>query len=193
MAAPFPIITYLMFKRFLMLQNRSSIVKALVYSQLDKLLFTLSLMLVMPILFHMIPYAEPYPIGAIWLPMFYAPLFAAIVYKKHVSIAACIISPWINMLLIGMPRSEVASKLTFELIFFALFAQLLCRSKNFCKFIGLLSFVFAKTLSNLIAYFVAGNFVWDKVSSELALAFPGIIVLLILGGFSLEVKERWSK
>ena len=56
--------------------------------EIDKLFFVLLSMLFVPFFFHIIPQNPQAPLGAIWLPIFYAPLFAVIYFKKHVSFLA---------------------------------------------------------------------------------------------------------
>ncbi|MBU0468098.1 MAG: hypothetical protein KKD07_01695 [Candidatus Omnitrophica bacterium] len=176
-----------------MLNRKINNVKVLKYAQVDKLVFTVSLMFIMPLLLHMLPRTGYYPIGAIWLPIFYAPLFAAIFFKKHVSIAACFVSPWINMYFTGMPRLEIASKLTFELIIFAIFAQIIFKSKSFYRFIGLISFIFAKLFLYLTVFFMSGHFELKNMFSEITLALPGIFVLLFIGIILIQIKESAAK
>ncbi|HBG60546.1 MAG: hypothetical protein A2Y03_09795 [Omnitrophica WOR_2 bacterium GWF2_38_59] len=176
-----------------MFKTKINVIESLASVQADKILLTFFAMLVIPILFHMIPSRGPYPIGAVWLPIFYAPLFSSIVYKRHVAITSCIISPWINTFFTGMPRLEIASKLSFELIVFAVFAQIIFHSKRYCRFVGFIAFVFAKVFSYLIIYFLSERFELSNMFSELTLALPGIFVLLIIGLFSKNITERLNK
>ena len=68
----------------------------------------LALALLAPSLVHFIPSWDDSPIGAKLLPIFYAPLIAALTRKSHVSIVVAVMAPWLNHVLIGMPSMFMA-------------------------------------------------------------------------------------
>lgn len=59
-----------------------------------------------PFLIHFIPY-QSRPIGAVLLPMFFAPLLAVIFFRLHVSVLTALLAPALNYFITGMPRFDL--------------------------------------------------------------------------------------
>lgn len=76
--------------------------------------------MILPVLVHLLPNINGNISGAVLLPIFLAPMFAAFIYKKHVAIFAGIFAPLFNYLIIGRPAPEMVITLGFEVVLFVL-------------------------------------------------------------------------
>jgi len=146
--------------------------RALAFVQIDKIAVVLTMMYILPFLFHMIPPSSALPLGAVWLPIFYAPLVAVIFFRAHVALLAAMVAPTINMLLTGRPAADMAKTLTIELTIFVIIAQLLHKRFKQPFGIGVISYVFAKFLTSGVN---PEHFLRSAYN-----ALPGIIVLLLI-------------
>ena len=82
----------------------------------------LGLTLLAPWVVHAIPSWDDSPIGAKLLPIFYAPLIAALTGRGQVAVGVALLAPWVNHLLFGMPPRPIAILLTIELVVFSIVA-----------------------------------------------------------------------
>ncbi|MFH1360470.1 MAG: hypothetical protein ABIJ41_05470 [Candidatus Omnitrophota bacterium] len=64
----------------------------LILFQVDKLILVLGVMFFMPFFVHLIPWLDANPLGAIFLPIFYAPLVAIIFYRPHVALLSALLT-----------------------------------------------------------------------------------------------------
>ena len=143
--------------------------------QIDKLFFILTATFLLPFLVHLIPWTDPTPLGAVWLPIFYAPLVAVFFFRAHVAILAAVMAPTLNMLLVGKPLPPMAKMLTVELIIFVLFSLGLSKIKKGFWAAGAVSYVLAKGISTYLLK-MSGSGLGDALTT----AVPGILLLLIL-------------
>src|SRR3990172_7405742 len=72
-----------------------------VYVQVPATIVTISLMIALPFLVHLAPPVGGIQMGAIMLPIFYAPLVAIFLFHPAVSIVAAMLAPTINLLVTG--------------------------------------------------------------------------------------------
>jgi len=143
--------------------------------QIDKLLLVLSAMFFLPVIFHAIPVSSNLPIGAVWLPIFYAPLIAILCFKPHVALFAALSSPIINMLLTGRPSFDVAQTLSYELAIFVLVTNWLSGLKKKFWLAGTIAYLFSK-----FAVVILMQKDLATVFQPIYHAIPGIIILLII-------------
>ena len=143
-------------------------------------------------LIHFIPPYNNIPIGAILLPMFFAPFVAVIFFRLHVALLAGILGPMFNYLLTGNPTPEIVTLLTLELIIFVFASSFILQFKKINRAAAPISILLAKSASWLIVIaipifgvFPAGFFIQLFVN-----AIPGIFILLILNIFLLRLKDR---
>lgn len=154
---------------------------------LDQSLKTATTILVMvatPFLVHLIPFSGSQPLGAYLLPMFIAPLVAA-VYVSPVGLAlAAIAAPLLNHALTGMPALPGLYPLMAVLVLFSLFISLAI--KRGWRFLGIstVAFLFAK----LIVFAPAELLLKGSITLQpfqgyltgLTVALPGLLVLLAI-------------
>lgn len=144
----------------------------------------LALAFLAPYVVHFIPSWDDSPIGAKLLPIFYAPLIAALTRKAHVSIVVAVMAPWMNHVLIGMPPLLVAVIMTVELVIFALIVERLARNYRGRAWLGPVSFLLAKAISLVILLLLPGILTGtpslERFITSIVNAWPGLAILALL-------------
>lgn len=149
--------------------------------QITQTVAILAATMLLPILIHLLPNINGNISGAVLLPIFFAPMIATFIYKKHVALFAGIFAPMLNFLMMGRPAPEMVITLGFEVVAFVLMLGLL---KNFnairyiaaplayliSSLIVVLSLSVIGTLVNPLSFWVNSTFI----------AIPGILLLGIL-------------
>ncbi|MBF0479638.1 MAG: hypothetical protein HQL26_09160 [Candidatus Omnitrophica bacterium] len=144
-------------------------------TQLDKIILTLSATCILPVLVHLIPFFAA-DIGRYWLPIFYAPLVAALCFRPQVAITASLLGPMVNHALLRMPSYPEAQFLTSELMIFSAVILIL---RKFFKPQGwavILAFIFANAVSSSIFWHTD----WAAIGQGVAHCWPGLLALVIL-------------
>ena len=145
---------------------------------------TIGAMLLLPFLVHFLPPVGGVPMGARLLPIFYAPLLAAIFFNPAVGIIASLVTPLINYTLTGMPDSGMVVILTVELAIFSILMQRLYH--RWPKFGGLapIAYLMAKVASLFVLLLVPVNLIaappWQFFLASLRIALPGMAILLAI-------------
>ena len=147
----------------------------------------LGLTLLAPWVVHMIPSWDDSPIGAKLLPIFYAPLIAALTGRGQVAVTVALLAPWVNHLLFGMPPRPIAMLLNIELVVFSIVAASMASRWAGQAWLGPVAYlatkpiVFVALLSfpGLMPSLSAAAF---TVSSTVQ-AWPGSVVLALLSLF----------
>lgn len=171
-----------------------TIYRLFVFAQVDKLALVLLAMFGLPFFVHLIPVNSLEPLGAIWLPIFYAPLVAVLVFRFHVAVLAGMLAPMINMWITGRPEMIMAKTLTLELVVFVVLMKVLSlRLKNFWAS-GVFSYLLAKLFSILIFEVVWGAEVFPAALFSFLAAIerclPGLLVLLLINRLAVQYRER---
>jgi hypothetical protein len=149
--------------------------------QITQTVAILATTMILPILIHLLPNINGNISGAVLLPIFFAPMIATFIYKKHVAIFAGIFAPMLNFLIMGRPAPEMVITLGFEVVAFVLILGLL---KNF-NIIRYFAAPLAYLISSLIVVFglsIIGNLV-NPLSfwlNSTIVAIPGILLMGIL-------------
>ncbi|HOW59263.1 MAG TPA: hypothetical protein PLO78_06010 [Candidatus Omnitrophota bacterium] len=160
--------------------------------QFDKITWVLSATCFLPFLFHLIPWHFPVPIGAVWLPMFYAPCLAALLYRPHVGIFAALIAPSLNSVLFGRPENQMVLSLTVDLLVFTMLTWEI--SKRFMMIAPLIGFLTAKLVGQILFRGASGSLFslesWTLWVKHLGLSFPGILMLFVISIFCIRWKEN---
>lgn len=157
--------------------------------QIKETIFLLSGSIILQFVVHLIPSVNNIPAGAYLLAMFYAPLLAAMYFKRHVSIVVGALTPLANYLLTGLPLPQVAAMLTVELLVFAAVVSLLLQNNTLKKASAALSFLCAKSVSFIIFSWL-GEFYATSFLQSLLYALPGISLLAAVNILLLHIKER---
>ena len=142
---------------------------------------TLTGMVLLPIIVHLIPFSGSQPLGAYLLPMFIAPLVAAFYVSPVGLLFAAILAPLINNALTGMPQVPMLYFVTSELIVFSMIVfWMVQRRKTFLGFSAL-----AFLIANLVVMvprilILSGGFdltVLGQNLTGLAVSIPGMLIL----------------
>ena len=143
---------------------------------------TLLATVLFPFLIHALPLSVAAPIGAILVPMFYAPLLALFLFHPVVGLVAALLDPWLNYVLLGQPAVAIVPVLTFELLVFSLVTLLLLRQWPKLWLAAPLAFLLCKFAAGLLLSVVPllPAPPWTYALSSLQAAWPGVIVLLLL-------------
>ena len=138
----------------------------------------------LPFAFHLVPQSG-IPLGARFLPIFYAPLLAAAFFPGVVALAASLFAPLLNHLLLGNPPLPMVAQLTAELLIFSA-TVLLLKSYAPLWFSAPLSYLVARVLVFFAATPAAlvRPDAWSAVGNSLAVALPGLVLLALLGLFA---------
>ncbi len=153
--------------------------------QLTQTAVILAATMVLPVLIHLFPNINGNLSGAVLLPIFWAPMVAAFLYKKHVAILAGIFAPLLNYLIMGRPAPEMVVTLGFEVVLFVLFLSWFKDLKVIQYLAAPLAYLIASLLV-VLGLSVLGNLT-NPVSfwmNSSAIALPGI---LLMGIFNIAI------
>ncbi len=149
----------------------------------------------LPVLFHLIPFSGEVPIGAMLLPIFYAPFVGIVLCRPRVGIIAGLLAPVVNSVITGMPAPDVVMMLTIEMaIFTILSSAVYSRWRNFIA-TAPLSYLAAKFLSSVI-FGIVPSFAGAQASGmafflrSVFTGLPGIVMLLIVNWILVVFKKR---
>jgi hypothetical protein len=174
--------------------TKSLSAKELVQNQLmvKETVVLLALSAALPFLAHLIPAVNGTPMGAILLPIFYAPLIGVILFRFHVGVLVAALAPFINLAIIGMPSAAMASLLAVELVMFVGFTQLFLQNDRLKWVSAPVSLVLVKLVSSLMIMIVP---FWQMINTggylvnSLVNGVAGIFVLLLLNIALLKFKK----
>jgi hypothetical protein len=151
---------------------------------------TIGLMLLFPFIVHAIggPAA-----GGRWLPLFYAPLVAALLFHPLVAVVAGLVTPFLNHALTGAPPLNTAVLLSVELVVFSLVMQGLARRWPAFWGAAPLAYLAAKVGSLLLVVLLPSLMpvpAWQFFSTSLINALPGMAVLLLINWLTVRGMQR---
>lgn len=151
--------------------------------QIKESLLVLTISVILPFLFHFLPAVNGKPVGAFFLPMFFAPLVATLLFRIHVALIPALLSSIVNYFLTGHPAQHLIFVLTFELVLFVLFVKYYNTFKELKYFAGSLGYVSAKIISSSLLFFVPlvkGVTPVAFFVTSISTALPGIIILFVI-------------
>ncbi len=158
--------------------------------QVTQTLVILVATMILPVLIHFLPNINGQISGAVLLPIFWAPLFAAFVYKKHVALFAGIFAPLLNYLIMGRPAPEMVITLGFEVVLFVLLLGWIKNQKSIQYFAAPLAY-FVASLFTAFGLSVLGS-VSDPFSfwtNSILIAIPGIILMGLINVAILKFRQ----
>jgi hypothetical protein len=139
---------------------------------------------VLPILFHLIPYQGAIPIGARFLPIFYAPIIGIMLFRPRVGIFAGILAPVVNAAITGRPDAQITLMLTVDLAIFTVVLSLLFGKIKYFWANAAISYIIAKFTSIIILGIIPGFMVGDgRIAcflNSLWVAEPAIVMFLLI-------------
>jgi hypothetical protein len=145
--------------------------------QVTQTVFILAATMILPLIIHLIPNINGNLAGAVLLPIFWAPMFAAFVYKKHVAILAGIFAPLLNYLILGRPVPEMVVTLNFEIVLFALLLSW-AKNLNIVRYVAApLTYVVASILTVACMSFFSDHASLSMWVNSTVIAIPGIVLM----------------
>jgi len=157
--------------------------------QATETMLMLAASVILQFILHLVPPVNGIPLGKLFLPAFFAPVIALILFRPHVAYITAVFAPVVNYLITGFPKPEMLSVLTVELILFVTFALMFHRSGKTREFTALTSYITAKILAAIILpLFTAGYFVPEMFVKSFVLSVPGLLILFILNKVLLKYK-----
>ncbi len=162
--------------------------------QISEIALMTGLAVLAPFFAHLIPSWDDSPMGARLLPIFYAPLLAAMLHRAHVSIIVALAAPWVNHMLLGMPPLPIARVLTVELLVFSILVLLISQRtrKTGGAWVGPAAYLLTMGVLYLV-FLVAPALnpaptALAYVSGAVKTAWPGIIILGLLSWGAHKIK-----
>lgn len=148
--------------------------------QITQTVIILAATMVLPVLVHLLPNFNGQLAGAVLLPIFLAPMFAAFMYKKHVAIFAGIFAPLFNYLIMGRPAPEIVITLGFEVVMFAVLLSWLKNMKGIQYIAAPLSYLISSlaVVLGLSLFGAQTNPVAFWLTST-TIAVPGILLMAV--------------
>lgn len=142
---------------------------------------TVTGMVLLPIIVHVIPFSGSQPLGAYLLPMFIAPLVAAFYVSPVGLVLAALFAPLINSALTGMPQAPILYFVTSELIIFSLLVFWFVQKEKVFPGFSALAFLLAKLVVMLPKILIlSGGLTFSAIGQNLTgltVAIPGILFL----------------
>lgn len=156
----------------------------------------LGMSLFLPFLIHLIPSYDDASWGPRLLPLFYAPIIAALLYKPHVSLILALAPLTLNHLITGRPSVPFAFQLSLEMLVFTGFARYFAWKRLPFWIIGPAAYVLGKPVMVLVVFLVAGlpgsGDPVDWAVHSLLVAIPGVFILGLIGYFISRIPRHGS-
>lgn len=151
-----------------------------VYVQVPATVVTISLMIALPFLVHLAPPVGGIQMGAIMLPIFYAPLVAVFLFHPAVSIVAAMVAPYVNYLVMGRPALPVASALSVEVLAFSGLLLALHRRNSHAVWAVPAAYLLARLAGGAVSFVVMPGYSLSQWLVSVAAALPGLLILSLL-------------
>ncbi len=139
----------------------------------------------LPFVFHFFPVSTETPIGARLLPIFYAPLLAAIYFRMGIAVALAGLVPWVSHMLMGHPEPGMAGLLMAELLLFVLFVLMLVSLLGARWWMGPAAYLLTKPFSGVLLVLLPDLLVpipyMAHLTGTVTRSWPGLIALAIIG------------
>lgn len=150
----------------------------------------LALSAALPVLVHLLPVTGGMPAGARLLPIFFAPLIAALMGRPAAALTAALLAPFVNHLLTGMPVAAALPNITMQLLVFTGVAVLLALPRRpLLALLAPVAYLVAYYLSPVLLTLLSAVPGLDNLAggsvrpllSVLDSAWPGLLALLAVG------------
>lgn len=147
----------------------------------------------MPMLTHLIPVQSSTPMGAMLLPIFYAPFIALIFFRFHVALIPALLAPVVSHFITGHPAMHLLPVMTTELVMFVGIAYLLLNKAGKLAWVAApLAYIAAKAGSMLLLTIFPSllNIApLDFAIASIGNAIVGIGILLVINIVCLRLKK----
>ena len=146
----------------------------------------LCLSVMFPFMIHIIPVPGDAQLGPRLLPMFYAPLLAALWGRTRSALALALAAPWLNWALTSHPTPVGAIEMMVELLGFVIVFRFLMAEVGARWFLAAPAF-----LSGKLASVVAAAFFPALIGGRAALAWAAQSVVIGAPGIAILVSINW--
>lgn len=151
----------------------------------------LALSLLFPFMIHLLPVPDDSRLGARLLPMFYAPLLAALLGRTTSAFAVAVLAPWVNWLITGHPVPRTGIVMTLQLVVFVAALRALLAPLGPRWYLAAPAYLLGLAASVLAAAvfpeLIGSRPVLPWAAGTLTMALPGIAVLLLINWLALRV------
>lgn len=146
------------------------------------ILFALSILF--PFLIHILPVPDDARLGARLLPIFYAPLLAALLGRKTTALAVALFAPWMNWAITSHPSPPTATITTLQLLVFVTAIHLAMARVGQRWFLALPAYVLGLLAAVILASAAPGLISHRPVVGwaiqTLTIGMPGIAILTLI-------------
>jgi hypothetical protein len=144
----------------------------------------LTLSVLFPFLVHVLPVPESSRLGARLLPMFYAPLLAALWGRKQTGWLVALLAPWLNWALTGHPAPLGAIVMMIQLLVFVVMVPPLLTVKFARWFVAVPAYIAGMAASLLAAVIfpdlIGGRPPFTWVVNSVVFGLPGVAALVVI-------------
>ncbi len=126
---------------------------------------------------HLVPVAGA-PLGATLLPMFYAPLLAALVMRLPLAVLFAAVTPIVSRLLTGLPPNGVLANLILEVAVFVTGVRVLRRFH--WGVVAPVAYVFALAVTSVVSR-LGSNLVLIDFLDTIRVGWPGVAIIGLMG------------
>lgn len=150
----------------------------------------LALSVLFPFMIHIIPVPGDSQWGPRLLPMFYAPLLAALWGRVRSAAAVALLAPWLNWALTSHPAPPMALVTMVELSAFVLVVRLLLAGAGPRWYLSAPAYLAALAAAALVAgcfpALVGGRPALGWAAQSMVTGEPGIVILLVINWLALR-------
>jgi hypothetical protein len=150
----------------------------------------LALSVMFPFMIHVIPVPGDAQLGPRLLPMFYAPLLAALWGRARSAVMLALAAPWLNWALTSHPAPHGATVMMVELLTFVLVIRLLVAAVDARWFLAAPAYLSGKiaaaALVTLFPALVGGGAALAWAAQGAIIGAPGIAILVLINSLALR-------
>jgi hypothetical protein len=170
--------------------------RLLTVSAASELGIVLALALMFPFMIHILPVPDDTRLGPRLLPMFYAPLLAALLGRTQSAFLVALLAPWLNWLLTRHPTPPSAVIMMVQLLTFVAVVRLLLAKVGARWFLAapayLLAFAASTLLVALFPNLIGGRPVPAWASGTVTTALPGVAILVLINWLAFRFSSPGS-
>jgi len=150
----------------------------------------LCLSVMFPVLIHVLPVPGDEQWGPRLLPMFYAPLLAALWGRKRSAVTLALVAPWLNWGLTAHPSPSGALVMMIELLVFVGVFRMLMAAVGVRWFLAAPAFLAGLTAAALVVagvpVLVGGQAAATWAVRSVVIGLPGIAILVLINWAALR-------
>ncbi len=162
----------------------TSIPRFLNASAVSELGIVLALSVLFPFMIHVLPVPEDARLGPRLLPMFYAPLLAALLGRTRSAFIVALVAPWLNWLLTTHPTPPSAVVTMLQLLVFVGSVRLLMAMIGSHWFLAAPAYfagiAAAAALTTLAPALIGGRPVLAWAAQSVSVGLPGVAILVFI-------------